>query len=334
MGYRGKLEKREEARRLRAQSLTLADIAQKLGVSKSSVSIWVRDVAFTPSKRRYGPRVRPHPAQVRKLQEIEDCDRVGSELIGTLSEEAFLVAGAALYAGEGSKREGSVLFANSDARMMAFFCAWLRRFFEIDESRLRARIYLHEGLSLDEAEAHWARVIWIPRDQFRAGYRAPADASIRHNKHEFGCGYVYYACTRTHRRIMGLTRALLSSASYSGVAQLVAQGIVNPKAAGSSPAPGAVPKLSESEIDLALAELPDWERDGDEIVRQYELPSFPEAIEFVRRVADLAEAADHHPDLDIRYRKVRVALTTHDQGGLTARDFELARGIDAAASPS
>jgi 4a-hydroxytetrahydrobiopterin dehydratase len=166
---------------------------------------------------------------------------------------------------------------------------------------------------------------------------------------------------------MGLTRALLSSASYSGVAQLVAQGIVNPKAAGSSPAPGAtqfgfdtrspspeyprrsnsggrdprldpdggrvdngwMPKLSEPDIDAALAQLPGWQREGDEIMRMYELPSFPEAIEFVRRIADLAEAADHHPDLDIRYRKVRAALTTHDQGGLTALDFELARDIDA-----
>ncbi len=95
-----------------------------------------------------------------------------------------------------------------------------------------------------------------------------------------------------------------------------------------------MPPLTDADIAAALAELPQWQREGDEIVRQYELPSFPEAIEFVRRVADLAEAADHHPDLDIRYRKVRVALTTHDQGGLTARDFDLATGIEATAGPS
>ncbi|MDP9071663.1 MAG: hypothetical protein M3N68_10395, partial [Actinomycetota bacterium] len=68
----------------------------------------------------------------------------------------FLVAGAALYAGEGSKGEGTVAFANSDARMISFFCAWLRRFFQIDESRMRVQVYLHEGLDLDVAEEHWA----------------------------------------------------------------------------------------------------------------------------------------------------------------------------------
>ena len=66
MGYRGKVEAREEARRLRAENLTLAEIAERLGVAKSSVSIWVRDVDFTPSKRRHGPRRRPHPQQVAK----------------------------------------------------------------------------------------------------------------------------------------------------------------------------------------------------------------------------------------------------------------------------
>jgi 4a-hydroxytetrahydrobiopterin dehydratase len=89
--------------------------------------------------------------------------------------------------------------------------------------------------------------------------------------------------------------------------------------------------LSDDEIEAALAGRPGWTRDGDEIVRTYELESFAANIELVRRIADLAEAADHHPDLDIRYRKLRVALSTHDAGGLTQLDFDLAAGIDAAA---
>jgi 4a-hydroxytetrahydrobiopterin dehydratase len=87
--------------------------------------------------------------------------------------------------------------------------------------------------------------------------------------------------------------------------------------------------LTEEHVQAALTELPGWAREGDEIVRTYELETFPAAIAFVGRVAELAEAADHHPDLDIRYRKVRVALTTHDSGGLTAKDMELAGQIDA-----
>jgi len=87
-------------------------------------------------------------------------------------------------------------------------------------------------------------------------------------------------------------------------------------------------RLDDDRAAARLAELPDWERQGDEIVKTFELPTFPEAIAFVTRVADRAEAANHHPDLDIRYRKVRVALSTHDAGGLTDLDFDLASAIE------
>ena len=99
---------------MRAENMTLADIAATLGVSKSSVSLWVRDVPFTPSKRRYGPQRRSHPAHTAKLRQIEELNQLGIKRIGTLGEEAFLVAGLALYAGEGSKGDGKVLFANTD----------------------------------------------------------------------------------------------------------------------------------------------------------------------------------------------------------------------------
>jgi 4a-hydroxytetrahydrobiopterin dehydratase len=86
-------------------------------------------------------------------------------------------------------------------------------------------------------------------------------------------------------------------------------------------------KLTEAEIAEALATLPGWVREGDEIVQTFECPSFPDAIAFVVRIGFLAERANHHPDLDIRWRKVRAALTTHDAGGLTALDAELASAI-------
>src|SRR5215212_6609031 len=145
MGYRGKLEAQEQAREMRARNLTLQDIATELGVAKSSVSLWVRDVPFTPSKRRTGPQRRPHPLHEAKLVQIASLDAEGIERIGTLSDGAFLAAGIALYAGEGSKTDGAVKFANTDPRMIRFFCAWLRRYFSIDEQRLRVHVYLHQG---------------------------------------------------------------------------------------------------------------------------------------------------------------------------------------------
>jgi hypothetical protein len=216
MGYRGKVQEQERARVLRAQGRTLLEIAAELGVSKSSVSHWVRDVPFTPSPRRRGPKRRTHPASIAKQRQIADLKAAGIERVGRLSDEAFLAAGLALYAGEGGKTDGAVKFANTSAAMVAFFCAWFRHFFDVDESRLRGRVYLHEGLDLDAAETKWSELTGIPRSQFGAPYRAKADPTIRHAKHEHGCVYVIYSCTTTHRTIMGLIGALLSCEAIPG----------------------------------------------------------------------------------------------------------------------
>ena len=72
-----------------------------------------------------------------------------------------------------------------------------------------------------------------------------------------------------------------------------------------------------------------WSREADEIVKTYELPTFPDAITFVTPGRRARRAADHHPDIDIRYRKVRIALSTHDDGGITQKDFDLAGDIEA-----
>jgi 4a-hydroxytetrahydrobiopterin dehydratase len=80
--------------------------------------------------------------------------------------------------------------------------------------------------------------------------------------------------------------------------------------------------------DDAIAGLPGWERDGDELRKDYSCPSFPDAIAFVVRIGFLAERANHHPDLDVRWRTVTVALTTHDAGGLTALDLQVATEIE------
>ena len=91
-------------------------------------------------------------------------------------------------------------------------------------------------------------------------------------------------------------------------------------------------KLTDEQVTAGLEALPDWDREGDEIVRTFELATFLDGIAFVDRVAVLAEAADHHPDLDIRYRRVRVALTTHDAGGLSQLDLDLAAQVDQSAT--
>lgn len=218
MGYRGKVVEQRRACELRAQAWTLQQIADDLGVAKSSVSLWVRDVAFVarPSSRTAAQLRGPHVLQRRKQQEIEQLLADGRQRIGRLSDRDLLIAGIALYAGEGAKTDGQVKFSNSDARQVDFFCHWLRRFFDVDESRLRVWLYLHEHLDLDATISFWSAVTGIPSTQFGKPYRAVPDPSIRTTKHVNGCVGVAYACSRTHRAVMGLVHGLLLAEARAG----------------------------------------------------------------------------------------------------------------------
>jgi 4a-hydroxytetrahydrobiopterin dehydratase len=87
-------------------------------------------------------------------------------------------------------------------------------------------------------------------------------------------------------------------------------------------------KLNADEIKSALAKIPSWKKKIAVISRKFEFKDFPTAMKFVNAVAELAEEAWHHPDIDIRWNKVTLALTTHDAGGLTEKDFALAKKFD------
>jgi len=86
--------------------------------------------------------------------------------------------------------------------------------------------------------------------------------------------------------------------------------------------------LNSQDIKDWMKKLPEWELEKKHIERLFEFDEFTQAIDFVNSVADIAEEEEHHPEMDIRYNKVRVQLSTHSQGGLTERDFEVAEKID------
>lgn len=91
-------------------------------------------------------------------------------------------------------------------------------------------------------------------------------------------------------------------------------------------------RLSEDEIREALSGLRGWTREGDAIQKQFTFGGFPDAIAFATRLAFDAEAADHHPDVAISYKRVTLTYSTHSEGGLTVKDIDGARGADAIAS--
>lgn len=92
------------------------------------------------------------------------------------------------------------------------------------------------------------------------------------------------------------------------------------------------PRLSDLEIQRALGTLPGWARRGEVLTKSFTFPTFAQGIEFVQRIARAADAVDHHPDIDIRYTKILVTLSTHDAGGITANDLSLAGTIESLAA--
>jgi 4a-hydroxytetrahydrobiopterin dehydratase len=93
-----------------------------------------------------------------------------------------------------------------------------------------------------------------------------------------------------------------------------------------------MPALSPQVAQSRLAQLPGWQIESGELVRTFQFKDFLAALRFVNRVGELAEQAGHHPDIDIRYNRVRLALVTHDAGGLTEKDFDLAAKVQNLAS--
>lgn len=87
-------------------------------------------------------------------------------------------------------------------------------------------------------------------------------------------------------------------------------------------------QLTDAEASLRLSALPGWQIEKGELTRTFTLKDFVAALDFVNQVGALAEEAGHHPDIDIRYNRVRLALVTHDAGGLTPKDFDLAAAVD------
>jgi 4a-hydroxytetrahydrobiopterin dehydratase len=93
-------------------------------------------------------------------------------------------------------------------------------------------------------------------------------------------------------------------------------------------------RLSDAQIAERLAALPGWTRDGDRLRREFACPTFPDAVAFIVRIAFEAEAVDHHPDIEVHYRRVTLVYWTHSEGGITEKDLAGAAAADRLAPPS
>lgn len=214
-----KIEKRSQARVLRQQGRSLSEITQTLGVAKSSVSLWVRDVQLnTESQRALSnkPYARDAVEKRRTARLTREAARreliltkAASEIAKISSSELFIL-GVGLYWAEGAKTRRSIVqFTNSDKRLIEIMMVFFRTFCAVPESKFRGHIHLHEHLSSGDAIDFWSNVTGIPQKQF-------FKTSIQHKRSVHGSKdtlplgtFSIYVCdTNLHLRIQGWMKGL------------------------------------------------------------------------------------------------------------------------------
>lgn len=224
MGYFGKLEDKLQAQELRRQGLSYKEILQTIHVSKSTISLWCRDIELTQEQKsrllnnkQFGQRKGSQVAADNKRRKrIERTERIKKEAVrelGKLSNRDKFIAGIALYAAEGDKSDGKGGFSNSDPKLIKFMMNWFLQFTKIPLERLRGSIWLHEGLDEIKAKQFWSGLTGIPLKQFHKTYIAKIkidSKKIRKNIHEYGVFAIRFSDSSTHRKIMGWIYALFA----------------------------------------------------------------------------------------------------------------------------
>lgn len=222
---------REQARELRKEGLSVKEIAKKLHVSSSSTSTWVRDIPLTKQQREKLLKRELRGAEIgrfrsaeirreRRLQFIQDELLRGKKLVEQVNEKELLLAGIALYWGEGSKKNGTIQFCNSDARMVQFFLLWLEKCFFIGRDEVTCWVginQLHKP-RIEKVRQYWSTVTDIPLTQFTGTVFIRAESIKTYLNHEDHFGTLFLRVHRPFRlyyRILGMIEGLSKFASVA-----------------------------------------------------------------------------------------------------------------------
>lgn len=223
MGYYGKLEEKVRAQGLRRKGLSYGEILQKVNVSKSTLSLWLKDIKLTKKQenrltkikvlgQHRGSIVAANNKRKARIERTRRIHREAKTFIGRLNKRDRFIAGIAFYAAEGDKTDGKGGFANSDSKIIKFMIAWFKNFCKIPMSKFRGAIWLHEGLDAEEAKKYWSILTGIPKNQFHKTYIAKNKTDskkIRKNIHKHGVFSIRFFDSARQRRIMGWISALL-----------------------------------------------------------------------------------------------------------------------------
>ena len=215
MGYVGKLKLRLKAREFRKKGFSIKEIQKRLGVSKSSVSLWVRDIKLTKKQleklylnKRTGALKGSVIAAMNKVKKREELTqrilKEGMKEVGKLSKRDKFVIGIAMYFAEGDKTDKHVGFSNSDPQSVKFMMDWLREFCKVPEVKFRGSLYLHDNLDEKKAKRFWSKLTKIPLSQFTRTYIVKNNPHrLRKTKHPSGVFRIRVSDVNLHRKIMG-----------------------------------------------------------------------------------------------------------------------------------
>jgi len=215
MGYAGKLELKNKAQLLRKKGLSVKEIQRRLKVSRSSVSLWVRDIQLTKKQLRKlylnkktgglkGSIIAAMNKTRARKELTEKLMKEGKKEVGIVSKRDKFVAGISMYFAEGDKGDKNVSFSNSDPRAIKFTVNWFRNICRVPLNKFRLSLYIHDNLNERKAKRFWTKLTKIPLAQFRKSYIVKNNPHrLRKVRHIYGVLRITVSDVNLHRRIMG-----------------------------------------------------------------------------------------------------------------------------------
>jgi len=223
MGYFGKIEEKRLAQKLRKQGLSYQEILKQVTVSKSTLSLWCRDVLLSPKyyerlqqKKRVGARkgslIGAKKQQQRRINLTKQLHRQGYKEVGKLSSRERFLAGVALYLGDGYKNDKSVGFSNANPQIIKHIMSWLRDSCHVDEKKFRGRVWVHDTSDKELAVEFWSKITDIPVERFHKSYivkNKTNSKKVRKNIHQYGVFTITVGDSTLQRKILGWMAGLL-----------------------------------------------------------------------------------------------------------------------------
>ncbi|TFB07990.1 helix-turn-helix domain-containing protein [Candidatus Atribacteria bacterium MT.SAG.1] len=215
MSYAGKLDLKLKAQKLRKQGLSVKEIEKKLKVSRSSVSLWVRNIRLTRKQleklylnKKTGQLKGSIIAAMNKIKIREAITKTlmeeGEREVGRISQRNKFIIGIALYFAEGNKSDEHIGFSNSDPRAIKFIADWFRKFCKIPKEKFRCSLYIHDNLNESEAKNFWSKLTKIPLSQFTKSYIVKNNPNrLRKTINSYGVLRIGTSDVNLHRKIMG-----------------------------------------------------------------------------------------------------------------------------------